>query len=69
MVTRQTNIKNKIYYFFNDLIWLHDFDANMLKIDKKNHWILLCIILAMLQKKPEYNIDSVNPLYLIIKEL
>ena len=27
------------------------------------------IKLAMLQKKPEYNINSVNPLYLLINEL
>ena len=29
------NIKNRIYYFYNDLIKLFDFDPNMLKLDKK----------------------------------
>ena len=32
---RQINIKNRIYHFYNDQINLKDFDASMLKIDKK----------------------------------
>ena len=32
---RQINIKNRTYYFYNDQINLKDFDASMLKIDKK----------------------------------
>ena len=32
---QQINIKNKTYYFYNDRIDLKDFDAKMLKIDKK----------------------------------
>ena len=34
---RQINIKNWTYYFYNDQINLKDFDASLLKIDKKNH--------------------------------
>ena len=33
-INKQTNIKNRTYYFYNDLIKLFDFDANMLKLDK-----------------------------------
>ena len=33
--TKQINIKNKTYYFYNDQIDLKDFDARLLKIDKK----------------------------------
>ena len=32
---RQINIKNRTYYFYNDQINLKDFDASMVKIDKK----------------------------------
>ena len=32
---RKINIKNRTYYFYSDQINLKDFDANMLKIDKK----------------------------------
>ena len=34
-ITKQMNIKNRTYYFYNDLIQLFDFDPNMLKQDKK----------------------------------
>ena len=36
-ITKQMNIKNRNYYFHNDLIKLFDFDPNMLKLDKKNN--------------------------------
>ena len=32
---KQINIKNRTYYFYNDMINLKDFKSNMLKIDKK----------------------------------
>ena len=31
------NIKNRTYYFYNDRIDLKNFDATLLKIDKKNY--------------------------------
>ena len=34
---RQINIKNRTYYFYNDQIDLKDFDAKLLKIDKKDY--------------------------------
>ena len=36
-ITKQMNIKNITYYFYNDLIKLFDFDPNMLNLDKKKH--------------------------------
>ena len=37
MVTaKQMNIKNRTYYFYNDLINIKDFDLKMLKLDKKS---------------------------------
>ena len=32
---KQINIKNETYYFYSDRIDLKDFDAKLLKIDKK----------------------------------
>ena len=34
---KQINIKNWTYYFYNDQINLKDFDARLLKVDKKNY--------------------------------
>ena len=35
MVTKQMVIKNRTYYFNNDLINIIDFDERLLKLDKK----------------------------------
>ena len=35
--TKQINIKNRTYYFYNDIIKLENFDAGLLKIDKKSY--------------------------------
>ena len=45
--TKQINIKNRTYYFYNDQIDLKDFDARLLKIDKKIVTRLIFIILVM----------------------
>ena len=35
--TKQINIKNRTYYFYNDIIDIKTFDSNMLKLDKKSY--------------------------------
>ena len=35
--TKQINIKNRTYYFYNDIIDLENFDVGLLKIDKKSY--------------------------------
>ena len=45
--TKQINIKNRTYYFYNDQIDLKDFDARLLKVDKKDYNELIFIILVM----------------------
>ena len=34
---KQINIKNRTYYFYNNQINLKDFDAKLLKVDKKDY--------------------------------
>ena len=34
---KQIEIKNRTYYFYNDIINLENFDSNLLKIDKKHY--------------------------------
>ena len=67
--TKQLNIKNRTYYFYNDLINLKDFDPKLLKLDKKSFKGISMYYIGYLTKKPEYNINSVNPLYLLTAEL
>ena len=32
---KQINIKNRTYYFYNDIINLHEFDESRIRVDKK----------------------------------
>ena len=68
-ITKQMNIKNRTYYFYNDLIKLFDFDPNMLKLDKKPFKGIDIYCIGYVTKKEEYKIDSVNPLYLPIYKI
>ena len=34
---KEINIKNRTYYFYNDIIDLKTFDSNNLKLDKKTY--------------------------------
>ena len=34
---KQIDIKNRTYYFYNDMIDIKKFDSNLLKIDKKSY--------------------------------
>ena len=63
MSVRQMNIKNRTHYFYNDLINVKHFDAKNLNLGLDIYYI------AYVDKKPEWNVDSVNPLYLIIKRI
>ena len=70
--TKQINIKNRIYYFYNDQIDLKDFDVRLLKIDKKdyNEIDIYYIGYVTIKKIGDYNnINSVNPLSLMISEM
>ena len=63
------NIRNRKYYFFNDMINLSDFDSSLVKIDKKSYKDINVYFIGYItiNKIDDYeNIHSVNPLYLII---
>ena len=68
-VVKQIDIKNRIYYFYNDMINIKKIDSNLLKIDKKSYKDIgiYNIGYITIKKIDDYeNIYSVNPLYLII---
>ena len=63
--TKQINIKN--WNFYNDIIDLENFDAELLKIDKKSYKDINIYNIGYVTKKKIgncMNINSVNPLYL-----
>ena len=66
---KQINVKNRTYYFYNDIIDLKDFDAKLLKIDKKSYKNIDIYYIGYItiKKIDDYeSIYSVNPLYLHI---
>ena len=68
-IIKQIDIKNRTYCFYNDIIDLKDFDASLLKIDKKSYKDIgiYNIGYITIKKIDDYeNIYSVNPLYLTI---
>ena len=69
---KQININNRTYYFNNNQINLKDFDASLLKIDKKDYKDIDIYYIGYVTVKTfAYcnNINSVNPLYLMINEM
>ena len=69
MTTKQLNIKDRTYYFYNDLINVLNFEASNLKIDKKKQKNIDIYYIGYVDKKPEWQVNSVNPLYLIINRV
>ena len=68
--TKQINIKNRTYYFYKDQINLKNFDASSIKADKKNYKDIYYIGYVTVKKIANCNnINSINPLYLMINEM
>ena len=68
--TKELNIKNQTYYFFNDMINIRNFHSNFLKIDKKPHkdFDIYYIGYITIEKLDDCEkIHSVNLLHLIIQ--
>ena len=68
---KQINIKNRPYYFFDDVINIENFDSNLLKTDKKSYKSTDIHYIGYITMKDfEYvNIHSVNPVYFIAGEV
>ena len=66
MTTKQLNIKNKTYYFYNDLLNISNFEASNLKLDKKS-W--KDIDIYYIGYFDENKVNSVNTLYLLLKKV
>ena len=66
---KQIEIKNRTYYFYNDIINIEEFNSNLLKIDKKSYKDIDIYYIGYITIKKTgdcENIYSVNPLHLII---
>ena len=50
-VVKQVDIKNRPYYFYNDMVNIKNFNPDLLKIDKNHLKTLVFITLDILQLK------------------
>ena len=69
MTARQISIKNRTYYFYNDITNIKDFDVKSLKLDTKTSMSFDIYYIGYADKKPQWNVNSVNPLYLMINRI
>ena len=68
-VVKQTDIKNRTYYFYNDIMDIKILDSTLLKVDKKSYKDIGIYNIGYITiKKIDdcENIYSENPLYLLV---
>ena len=65
---KEINIKNRTYYFFDNMINIKYFNPSLIKIGKKSYknFGIYCIGYITMKDSDLVKINSVNPLYLII---
>ena len=68
MDTESLQIKSKSYYFWNDTIYIYDFDINLVKIFKRKSKIGVNIYYIGYMLKPDYD-NTITPLHLVINRL
>ena len=68
---KDIDIKIWIYYFFNDIINIKNFDAKNVKIDEKSYKNIpiYCIGYVTIKLSKYVKTNSVNPLYLIFSKV
>ena len=70
MVIKSLKMKNQSYYYWNDLIFIDDFNIKFFKIVKRESRIGDDIYyIGYVVNKLEYDTNTVKPLYLIVKSL
>ena len=70
MVIKSLKIKNQSYYYWDDIIFIDDFDIKFFKIAKRESRIGFDIYyIGYVVNKLEYDINSVKALYLNVKSL
>ena len=61
---KNINMKNRTYYFFNDIINIENFDPNNIKIDKRSYKNVFIYYIVYVTIKEYVKIYGVYPLYI-----
>ena len=69
---KQIEIKNRTYYFYNDIINVEEFDSNLLNIDKLSYKDIDIYYIGYITIKKISDFEnncSINPLHLITRKV
>ena len=66
---KDLNIKSRTYYFFNDIIYIENFDLNNIEINEESYENILIYYIGYVTIKRDLKIYGVNPLYLIFAKV
>ena len=69
MSVKDINIKNKTYYFYNNIICIENFAPNNIKTDEMSYENVLIYYIGYVTIKKDLKIYSVNPLDLIFSKI
>ena len=69
MDIKSLEIKTKTNYDWDDIVCINDFDVNSLEIIKRESRIGANIYYTGYVLNPDYDYDTINPLYLVINRL
>ena len=70
MNVKSLEVKNTSYYYYDDIVHADEFDKNLIKVDKRESRIGANIYyISYIVNKPQYNINSFNPLCLILNDV
>ena len=70
MNVKSLEIKNTLYYVYDDIVHADEFGKNLIKVNKRESRIGADIYyIGYIVNKPQYNINNVNPLHLSLKDV
>ena len=69
MVIESLKIKAKSNYNLDDIVYIYDFDVNLVKVIKRESRIRANIYYIGYVLEPENDNNSINPLYFVINRL
>ena len=69
MSVKDVNMKNRIYYFYDDVISIKGFDLSNIQIDENSYKNILTYYIGYVTIKRDIKIYSVNPLYLNLSKV
>ena len=69
MVVESLKIRSKSNYFWDDMVYLDDFDVKLVKVVRRESRIGVDIYYIGHVLEPDDDINSINPLYLIVRHL